>query len=144
VLLLLVYVLFRGWRQGVVSQIAAFGGLVLGLVVGMLVAPAIGGLFVDEPGGSRASDTRRALRGDVDRPGHWAFASAYACTVPCIAPPGTRLPRNRTVRVSRSRSPVTTRSASAPAASDPSAPGTPLHETVTDAPFLGGWDPGFG
>ena len=50
--LLLVYVLFRGWRQGAVSQIAAFGGLALGLLVGMLVAPAIGGLFVDEPGRS--------------------------------------------------------------------------------------------
>ena len=52
--LLLVYVLFRGWRQGAVSQIAAFGGLALGLLVGMLVAPAIGGLFVDEPGRSLA------------------------------------------------------------------------------------------
>ena len=49
-LLLLVYVLFRGWRQGAVSQIAAFGGLVLGLLVGMWAAPWIGGLFVDEPG----------------------------------------------------------------------------------------------
>jgi uncharacterized membrane protein required for colicin V production len=28
-LVLLVYVLFRGWRQGAVSQIAAFGGLLL-------------------------------------------------------------------------------------------------------------------
>lgn len=48
--LLLVYVLFRGWRQGAVSQIATFGGLALGLLVGMWVAPAIGGLFIDEPG----------------------------------------------------------------------------------------------
>jgi S1-C subfamily serine protease len=49
-LLLLAYVLFRGWRQGAVSQIAAFGGVVLGLLAGMLVAPLISGLFVDEPG----------------------------------------------------------------------------------------------
>lgn len=53
-LLLLVYVLFRGWRQGAVSQLAAFGGLALGLLAGMLVAPAISGLFVDEPGRSLA------------------------------------------------------------------------------------------
>ncbi|MGH3973496.1 MAG: CvpA family protein, partial [Pseudonocardiaceae bacterium] len=49
-LLLLVYVLFRGWRQGAVSQIAAFGGLALGLLVGMWAAPWIGELFIDEPG----------------------------------------------------------------------------------------------
>ncbi|MDQ3764570.1 MAG: MarP family serine protease [Actinomycetota bacterium] len=49
-LLLLVYVLFRGWRQGAVSQIAAFGGLALGLLVGMWAAPWIGGLFADQPG----------------------------------------------------------------------------------------------
>jgi S1-C subfamily serine protease len=53
-LLLLVYVSFRGWRQGAVSQIAAFGGLVLGLLVGMWAAPWLGGLFVDEPGRGRA------------------------------------------------------------------------------------------
>jgi hypothetical protein len=35
VLGLLVYVLFRGWRHGGVSQLAAFGGLLLGLLVGM-------------------------------------------------------------------------------------------------------------
>ena len=49
-LLLLVYVFFRGWRQGSVSQIAAFGGLAVGLLVGMWAAPWIGGLFIDEPG----------------------------------------------------------------------------------------------
>lgn len=53
-LLLLVYVSFRGWRQGAVSQIAAFGGLVLGLLVGMWAAPSISGVFVDEPGRGRA------------------------------------------------------------------------------------------
>ncbi|MDQ4010159.1 MAG: trypsin-like peptidase domain-containing protein [Actinomycetota bacterium] len=42
-LVLLVYVLFRGWRQKAMSQIAAFGGLTLGLVVGILVVPLIGG-----------------------------------------------------------------------------------------------------
>ena len=49
-LLLLVYVFFRGWRQGSVSQIAAFGGLAVRLLVGMWAAPWIGGLFIDEPG----------------------------------------------------------------------------------------------
>jgi S1-C subfamily serine protease len=53
-LLLLVYVSFRGWRQGAVSQIAAFGGLVLGLLVGMWAAPSISGVFVDEPARGRA------------------------------------------------------------------------------------------
>jgi S1-C subfamily serine protease len=49
-LLLLLYVLVRGWRQGAVSQIGAFGGVALGLVVGVWAAPRISGLFVDEPG----------------------------------------------------------------------------------------------
>jgi len=53
-LVLLVYVLFRGWRHGGVSQIAAFGGLLLGLLVGMWAAPWIGGLVFDEPGRGRA------------------------------------------------------------------------------------------
>ena len=53
-LVLLVYVLFRGWRHGRVSQIAAFGGLLLGLLVGMWAAPWIGGLVFDEPGRGRA------------------------------------------------------------------------------------------
>ncbi len=53
-LLLLVYVLFGGWRRGAVSQIAVFGGIALGLLVGMWAAPWIGGLFIDEPGSGLA------------------------------------------------------------------------------------------
>jgi len=48
--LLLGYVLIRGWRQGALSQIAAFGGFGLGLLAGVWAAPRIAGLFVDEPG----------------------------------------------------------------------------------------------
>jgi uncharacterized membrane protein required for colicin V production len=33
--LLLVLVALRGWRQGAVSQLAAFAGLALGLLVGV-------------------------------------------------------------------------------------------------------------
>lgn len=49
-LLVLVYVLFRGWQQGAVSQIAALGGLLIGLLVGMWAGPWVGGLVVDKPG----------------------------------------------------------------------------------------------
>ena len=48
--LLLGYALLRGWRQGAVSQLAAFGGFVLGLLAGVWAAPRIIGLFVDAPG----------------------------------------------------------------------------------------------
>ena len=51
-LLLLLYVLIRGWRQGAVSQIAAFGGFALGLLVGVWAAPQISRSFVDGPGPS--------------------------------------------------------------------------------------------
>ncbi|WP_214367879.1 MarP family serine protease [Pseudonocardia sp. H11422] len=53
-LLLLVLVSIRGWRQGAVSQIAAFGGLGLGLLAGVWAAPRIAGLFVNEPGSGGA------------------------------------------------------------------------------------------
>jgi S1-C subfamily serine protease len=52
--LLLVYVLVRGWRRGAVSQIAAFGGFVLGLLAGVWAVPRIIGLFVHEPGPAAA------------------------------------------------------------------------------------------
>lgn len=52
--LLLVYVAVRGWRQGAVSQIAALGGLALGLLAGVWAAPRILGLFVSEPGPTTA------------------------------------------------------------------------------------------
>jgi S1-C subfamily serine protease len=48
--LLLVLVGLRGWRQGAVSQLAAFAGLALGLLVGAWLAPLIAGVFFDEPG----------------------------------------------------------------------------------------------
>jgi S1-C subfamily serine protease len=48
--LLLVLVALRGWRQGAVSQLAALGGLALGLLVGVWAAPLIAGALFDEPG----------------------------------------------------------------------------------------------
>jgi S1-C subfamily serine protease len=53
-LLLVLYVSIRGWRQGAVSQIAAFGGLALGLLTGVWAGPRTAGLFVHEPGPGRA------------------------------------------------------------------------------------------
>jgi S1-C subfamily serine protease len=49
-LVLLVLAAFRGFRQGALSQIAAFGGAALGLVVGAVAAPVIVGRIVGEPG----------------------------------------------------------------------------------------------
>jgi S1-C subfamily serine protease len=48
--LLLVYVLLRGWRQGAVSQVAALGGFALGLLLGVWAAPRIAAAFVSEAG----------------------------------------------------------------------------------------------
>ena len=59
--LLLGYVLIRGWRQGALSQIAAFGGFALGLLAGVWAAPRIAGLFVDEPGAGLALITLGTL-----------------------------------------------------------------------------------
>lgn len=47
--LLVLLVALRGWRQGAVSQLAAFGGLALGLLVGLWAAPLIAGMFFDGP-----------------------------------------------------------------------------------------------
>jgi hypothetical protein len=47
--LLLVYVLVRGWRLGAVSQVAALGGFALGLLLGAWAAPRIAAAFVAEP-----------------------------------------------------------------------------------------------
>ena len=52
--LLLGLIAVRGWRKGAVSQIAALGGLALGLLVGTWAAPRIVGAFVAEPGSSTA------------------------------------------------------------------------------------------
>jgi S1-C subfamily serine protease len=46
----LLYALFRGYRQGALSQVAAFGGAGVGLVLGAFVAPAIAGLTMGQPG----------------------------------------------------------------------------------------------
>jgi hypothetical protein len=50
VALLLAAALVRGWRRGAVAQLAAFGGLTLGLVAGVWAASGISGLLVTEPG----------------------------------------------------------------------------------------------
>ncbi len=49
-LLGLVYSAARGFRQGALSQVAAFGGAAVGLLVGALAAPRIAASFVPEPG----------------------------------------------------------------------------------------------
>jgi S1-C subfamily serine protease len=52
--LLLAAALVRGWRQGAVAQLAAFAGLVLGLLGGLWAAPAIAGLVATGPGSTAA------------------------------------------------------------------------------------------
>jgi S1-C subfamily serine protease len=60
-LIALLYAVIRGFRQGALSQIAAFGGAVAGLVVGAAVAPRIAGAIVDQPGPDLALITLAAL-----------------------------------------------------------------------------------
>jgi S1-C subfamily serine protease len=48
--LALLYALVRGWVQGALSQLAAFGGAAAGLFVGAWGAPHVARLLVDEPG----------------------------------------------------------------------------------------------
>lgn len=48
--LLLGYAAVRGWRQGAVAQLGVFAGIAIGLVAGLLAAPPITALLVDEPG----------------------------------------------------------------------------------------------
>jgi S1-C subfamily serine protease len=52
--LLLAYVMVRGWRQGALSQLAALGGFVIGLLVGLWAAPVVAGLFVEGAGPATA------------------------------------------------------------------------------------------
>lgn len=47
---LLLYAAVRGYRQGALSQLAAFGGAVIGIVLGANFAPDIASAFVDGPG----------------------------------------------------------------------------------------------
>lgn len=59
-LLLLLGLLFaavRGFRRGALSQIAAFGGAVAGLVAGAVFAPRLAGALVDGPGPTLALAT---------------------------------------------------------------------------------------
>jgi S1-C subfamily serine protease len=49
-LLLLVLAALRGFRQGAMSQVTAFGGAAAGLVLGAVLAPRIAPAVVEEPG----------------------------------------------------------------------------------------------
>ncbi|MGI9017114.1 MAG: MarP family serine protease [Euzebya sp.] len=49
-LVMLIAASIRGWRQGAVSQLFAFGGAVLGLVAGGLAGPSIASRLIDQPG----------------------------------------------------------------------------------------------
>ena len=55
----------RGWRQGALSQVLAFGGAALGLVLGSIAAPHIASAFVDEPGTSLSLVTLGLLLGMI-------------------------------------------------------------------------------
>ena len=59
--LLLVVAALRGWRQGAVSQLAAFGGLALGLLAGVWAAPLVAGILTDEVGAGTAVLTLAVL-----------------------------------------------------------------------------------
>jgi S1-C subfamily serine protease len=48
--LMFAFVVVRGWRLGALSQVAALGGFLLGLLVGLWVAPLITAQLVGEPG----------------------------------------------------------------------------------------------
>lgn len=48
--LLLAYALVSGWRRGALSQVSAFGGFLVGLLVGAWAAPRVISLFVAGPG----------------------------------------------------------------------------------------------
>lgn len=48
--LVLGYVLLRGWRRGAVSQVAALGGFALGLLLGVWLAPQAAAAFVSGAG----------------------------------------------------------------------------------------------
>jgi S1-C subfamily serine protease len=50
----LVFALVRGFRQGALSQVAAFGGAAVGLVAGAYGAPPLAGLAVGQPGSGLA------------------------------------------------------------------------------------------
>jgi len=49
-LVALLYAAFRGYRQGALSQVAAFGGAAVGLVLGAFIAPRLAAAISDTPG----------------------------------------------------------------------------------------------
>lgn len=61
ILLLVVYAAVRGYRQGALSQVAAFGGAVVGIVLGATFAPDIASSFVEGPGPGLAITTLSLL-----------------------------------------------------------------------------------
>lgn len=60
-LAVLVFAALRGFRQGALSQVAAFGGAALGLVAGAFLAPRLAGELVKEPGPTLALATMGLL-----------------------------------------------------------------------------------
>jgi S1-C subfamily serine protease len=50
----LAFALFRGFRQGALSQVSAFGGAAAGLLAGAFGAPAIASAFLGQPGPTMA------------------------------------------------------------------------------------------
>jgi S1-C subfamily serine protease len=63
--LLLAFAAARGFRQGALSQVAAFGGAAAGLAIGALLAPELGGALVGSPGSTLALVTLAALLGCI-------------------------------------------------------------------------------
>lgn len=55
--LMMVYAAVRGFRQGALSQVLAFGGAVVGIVIGANIAPGLASRFVEGPGPSLAIAT---------------------------------------------------------------------------------------
>lgn len=49
-LLVLLFASVRGFRQGALSQVAAFGGAIFGLLLGAAFAPRLASIFVEQPG----------------------------------------------------------------------------------------------
>lgn len=61
--LLMVYAAVRGFRQGALSQLAAFGGAVVGIVLGANFAPRVASALVEGPGPTLALATLGVLLG---------------------------------------------------------------------------------
>lgn len=61
--LLMVYSAVRGFRQGALSQVAAFGGAVIGIIIGANVAPRLASQLIEGPGPNLAIATLGILLG---------------------------------------------------------------------------------